>query len=72
MKLVSVPTDTLVCLIWNAELLAIGMNNDTIDKQIEILKGYLTEDDLYPLAKKKQKNEAQIINIFTGKRIGKS
>ena len=33
MKLVSAPEAVLVDLIWNAELLSLGMNNDAVERQ---------------------------------------
>ena len=33
MKLVSAPEAVLVDLIWKAELLSLGMNSDTVERQ---------------------------------------
>ena len=38
MKLVSVPEAVLRDLIWNAELMAIGMRHDAVEKQTATLR----------------------------------
>jgi hypothetical protein len=38
MKLVSAPEEVLINLIWNTELLSLGMNNDAVERQSAILR----------------------------------
>ena len=69
MKLVSVPEGVLVDLIWNAELLAIGTNNDAVERQAAILKSYMPEEAFYPHGVPEPMNNGTVIDLFTGKTL---
>ncbi len=72
MKLVSVPEDVLRDLIWNAELLAIGMRNDAVEKQTATLRSYMSEEAFWPHGMPDVESKGTVVNLFTRKTLPKS
>jgi len=69
MKLISVPQAVLRDLIWNAELITAGMNNDAVDRQTAILRSYLPDEVFYPHGNPNPKVNGEVTGLFTGKII---
>lgn len=71
MKLVSVPESVLRDLIWNAELLSLGMRNDAVEEQTATLRSYMSEEAFYPNGMPDVESKGTVINLFTRKTLRK-
>jgi hypothetical protein len=69
MKLVSVPEAVLRDLIWNAELMAIGMHHDYVEKQAATLRSYMSEEAFWPHGMPDVESKGAVINLFTRKTL---
>jgi hypothetical protein len=72
MKLVSAPESILRDLIWNAELMAIGMRHDAVEKQSATLRSYISEEAFWPNGMPDAESKETVVNLFTHKRLPKS
>ena len=72
MTLVSVPEAVLRDLIWNAELMAIGMRHDAVEEQTATLRSHMPEEAFWPNGMPDVESKGTVVNLFTRKALPKS
>ncbi|NKC16685.1 MAG: hypothetical protein GKR94_32175 [Gammaproteobacteria bacterium] len=64
MKRVPVAASVLVDLIWNAELLSVGMANDAVEWQTAILRGDIPKEAFYPHGRRRSQPPGKSIDLL--------